>query len=267
MRKKYISVHAGKIPAEDNWDGIRLGSETCPLLLPDKALMEKTTRDYVPEKLSLVTPLTGQKDLARVLSAAEVALDLGFSEIVVNDWGVLHELSGISDRKLTAGRLLLRFRRGPGQSDSWDHLDAESRKYFSWGPLYDRSFLSFLSTLNVARLELDPPRHWMAIPVPVNLALSFHSQYRLVSVSAFCPWRYSDETEGGVDMDVQCDKCLKSGPVRLDAAPLEKPLLQWGHSILEAAADDWAEEDLPPEVDRIIYEGEPLSGMVSAMKT
>ena len=266
MRKRILSTYTNKIPAEDKYDGFRLGSETCPLLLPDKVLMERVTREYPAEKLSLITPLTGQKDLARVMLAAEVALALGFSEIVVNDWGVLHELSVISDGKLTAGRLLLRFRRGPGQSDPWDHLDEESRKYFSWGPLYDRSFMSFLSKLNITRLELDPPRHWMAIPVPENFALSFHTQYRLVSVSAVCPWRYEDNIERGIETDAQCDRCLKTGPVRLDAAPLERSLFRWGHSILEEAADDWAEEDLPSEVDRVIYEGEPLSGMVSAMK-
>lgn len=264
MRKKILHTYNNsEISRSDKWDGFRLGSEACPLLLPGKDLIQRVAEMFPPDKLSLVTPLSGQGDLDLVLSTAELALSLGFSELVVNDWGVLREFSGEGRGKLTAGRLLLRFRRGPGQFDTWDEMDNESRRYFAWGPLYDSAFMAFLSGLGVGRLELDPPRHWQNIPVPSGFDLSFHGQYRLVSVAAICPWRSEVIPEKPEAIDT-CSRCLETGPVFLDSKQIDRPLLQWGPAILEDAGDDWSDKNLPPEVDRIIYEGELLSGTVSA---
>ncbi len=263
MRKRILNIHNNKMPTEDRWDGFRLGSETCPLLLPGKDQIQRVAEMFPPDKLSLVTPLSGQRDLDLVLSTAELALSLGFSELVVNDWGVLREFSGEGRGKLTAGRLLMRFRRGPGQTDPWEDMDLKSRKYFAWGPLFDSALLSFLRGLGISRLELDPPRHWQDLPDSSGFDLSFHGEFRLVSTAAVCPWREEDTHERPETLG-NCHKCLDTGPVFLDSGQLDRPLLQWGRSILEDAAADWSDKALTPEVDRIIFEGEPLSGMVSA---
>ena len=247
-----------------DWDGYRAGSESCVHLLPDSS---RLLREWdIPEGKSrtLVTPITGPAGLERVLDLALSVHQKGWEEIVVNDWGVLNELSPVAGKKITAGRFLMRFRRGPGSGDPWPRLDDDSRRYFAWGPLCDRPFLDFLGQMGINRLEADPPRHWHPLPGLSDFRVSLHADNRLISVSSRCPWLY-DTGRDNWSSPVQCLKgCKTSGPVLLHSEHLDRPLIQRGMEILEDASGSWKEEDLPPEVDRIVYSADPALGTVSA---
>ncbi len=254
---------AGREGGSLDWDGYRVGSESCVHLLPDR---DRLLNSGVPEGKSrtLVTPITGPSGLDRILDLAISVHQSGWGEIVVNDWGVLNELSPVAGKKITAGRLLMRLRRGPGSEDPWPCLDDDSRRYFAWGPLCDGPFLDFLAGMGITRLEVDPPRHWYPLPGLQDFRVSLHGDNRLISVSAQCPWLYHPGKDNW-SITMNCEKsCLMSGPVLLHSEHLDKPLVQRGMEILEDASGSWKEEDLPPEVDRIIYSPDPSFGTVNA---
>jgi hypothetical protein len=257
-------LRAGDCGSSPDWNGYRVGSESCVHLLPDSTRL-LADRDIPEGKAkTLVTPVTGPAGLNRVLDLALSVHRGGWEEIVVNDWGVLHELSPVAGEKITAGRLLMRFRRGPGSGDPWPSLDNDSRRYFAWGPLCDGPFLDFLAGMGIGRLEADPPRHWHPLPVLKSFKVSLHAETRLISVSSQCPWLYQPGKDNW-STSAQCPKiCRKSGPVLLHSEHLERPLIQRGMEILEDAAGSWREEDLPPEVDRIIYSSDPALGTLNA---
>ena len=237
------------------WDGYCFGSESCSHLLPASGELDRIRRLCGSSPCVLVTPLAGPSEFEKVLRTARDALGAGWDEVVVNDWGVLSELSPGNPGSVTGGRLLLRSRRGPGSFDPWRDLDEESRRYFAWGPLYDGPFLSFLRNMGVSRLEIDPPRHWMPVPDVQGFSLSFHGDFRLISLASRCPWLHNTG-EDRWERPARCPRgCLESGCVLLYADALKKPLVHLGREILEDASDDWREEDLPDTIDRLIYAG------------
>ena len=276
MRKRFLDLQESPLdrrirtetaPMEDrarredgerDWSGYRIGSESCVHLLPDSSRLQDGWEVPEGKSRTLVTPVAGPFGLDRVLDLAHWAHRRGWEEIVVNDWGVFKELSSVEGIKITAGRLLMRFRRGPGSSDPWPDLDDDSRRYFAWGPLCDGPFLEFLCQSGITRFETDPPRHWHPMPDLGSVRLSLHADNRLISVSSQCPWLYHPRKDNW-SAGAQCPaNCRTSGPVLLHSEHLDQPLIQRGMEILDDASGSWREEDLPPEVDRIIYSADPV---------
>lgn len=250
-RTRYLDNFTSSSPLE-GWDGYRIGSESCFDLLPEMEQVIKVSRNLETEDLTLVTPIAGPSQDLKVMKVVETALELGWGEIVVNDWGVLDHLCKKGLSPITAGRLLMRFRRGPGEFDLWGALDDTSRRYFSWGPLYDTSFLAFLGNMGIIRLELDPPRHWMPIPKIDRFALSLHLDERLITISAACPWLYDGEADSRYDTGSCSQQCLNGKDITMTNAKLDQPMILRGKGILEKVQETVDLESLPANVDRVI---------------
>jgi hypothetical protein len=245
----------------EGFDGIRIGSEYCSQLLPSADKVRRLSRQMDPATLSLVTPVAGPDEVADVLSAVTIAVSQGWGEVVVNDWGVLNEVGdevgGIEGTGVTAGRLLMRFRRGPGISDSRDESDLPTRRYFAWGPLYDSPFLAFLKAKGVDRIELDPPRHWLPLPDLPGFRFSFHRDTRLIAVSGACSWLYKEDI--GVWNPIKdCGRtCTAHKDIVMTSPALKGPLLLRGRAILERVDVDITALALPDPVDRVIFDRIP----------
>jgi len=259
-RSNYLHLQ-GSGPIPEGWDGIRIGSEFCSQLVPSIEDLRSISEKRDPGSLSLVTPVAGPDEVADVLRAVTAAVSMGWGEVVVNDWGVLAEAGGTGGIGITAGRLLMRFRRGPGvfdlSEDPGDELDLTTRRYFAWGPLYDSPFLAFLKGKGVDRVELDPPRHWLPLPDLDGLCFSLHQDSRLISVSAACPWLY-DEKKGVWRSVKGCGRhCLGKDDIVMKSEMLTEPLLLRGRAILERVELDMDGLNLPDTVDRVICERTP----------
>ncbi len=259
-RSNYLHLQ-GSGPIPEGWDGIRIGSESCSQLVPSIEDLRSISEKRDPGSLSLVTPVAGPDEVADVLRAVTAAVSMGWGEVVVNDWGVLAEAGGTGGIGITAGRLLMRFRRGPGVfdllEDPGDELDLTTRRYFAWGPLYDSPFLAFLKGKGVDRIELDPPRHWLPLPDLDGLRFSLHQHTRLVSVSAACPWLY-DEKKGVWRPVTGCGRhCLEKDDIVMKSEVLTEPLLLRGRAILERVELDVDGLKLPDTVDRVICDRTP----------
>jgi len=236
--------------------GIRIGAESCARILPEAGEISNLISGLDPECSTLVTPVADPDEVGGVLALIDEALATGLGEIVVNDWGVLGELSKRDHIPVTAGRLLLRLRRGPGADDRWESLDDASRRYFSWGPLFDSPFLGFLLSHGVGRLEVDCPRHWIAPPPVSGMRLSLHCGTRLVAISGACPWLYDPSTEQWAKEKGCGRRCVVCGDLRMEASRAPGPLVMRGKAILERVEEPLREEDLPESIDRLIYEEE-----------
>jgi hypothetical protein len=252
VRARYLDLPSGGSFPE-GWDGLRIGSETCASLLPRPDQLPGLFEGIDPSRLTLVTPLADPREVGFVLECVEAARSGGWGEIVVNDWGVLSETGRRTSGGLTAGRLLMRFRRGPGETDPWENLDEPSRRYFAWGPLFDTPFLKFLKDWGVSRVEADPPRHWIPLPSSTILAVSFHRDTRMISVSGSCPWlRPGEEWD---DRDGCGGECVRSGDLLMHAPALSRPLAMRGKAVIERLDDPPPTDDQPSTVDRLIFDG------------
>lgn len=251
QRSNYFPLQ-GSGPIPEGWDGVRVGSETCSSLLPSASRIRDLSEEMDPRSLSLVTSVAGPDEIKGILSVVSTAIFRGWGEIVINDWGILDAVTGSVGTGITAGRLIMRFRRGPGVFDPWDALDSSSRRYFAWGPLYDSSFLAFLKVKGVDRIELDPPRHWLPVPDVNGFQFSMHQDTRLVSVSAACPWLF-DEAKGTWRSLTDCKQpCSEQNDVVMTSPQVKGALLMRERAIFEPVDIDIDGLDLPETVDRII---------------
>jgi len=258
-RSNYLHLQ-GSDPIPEGFDGFRIGSESCSQLLPSVEKIRVMSENRDPSSLSLVTPVAGPDEVGDVLDAVNTAVSHGWGEVVVNDWGVLDEVGVLEGIGITAGRLLMRFRRGPGKFDLseelGDELDLSTRRYFAWGPLYDSPFLAFLKGNGIDRIELDPPRHWFPLPDLDGFSFSLHHGTRLISVSGACPWLY-DEEKGAWKPLVNCERSCAGTDIVMTNPSLKGPLMLKGRAILERVDLDMIELQLPDSVDRVIYDRIP----------
>jgi len=252
-RSNFIEIREND-PIPDGWDGIRIGSESCSQLLPSAENVRRLSENRDSGSLSLVTPVAGPDEVTDVLSVVTKAVSNGWGEVVVNDWGVLDEVGGTESIVITAGRLLMRFRRGPGVFDPWDGMDLPTRRYFAWGPLYDSPFLAFLRDKGVTRIELDLPRHWLPLPDLDWFRFSLHQDTRLISVSAACPWLYDADKSAWNPLSSCGRTCTAHKDIVMTSPALKGPLLLRGKAILERIDVDIAELELPGGVDRLIFD-------------
>lgn len=114
--KKYLDHHFG-IDYSGNVEGIYYGQETCENLIPSLKNL-KLAVEYCKEheyQFVFATPYAGPKGMERMKSLLKFLNDEApGSEVVVNDYGVLHILeSDYSNLTPVLGRLLLKFKRDP----------------------------------------------------------------------------------------------------------------------------------------------------------
>jgi len=254
LKRSHYYHLKGSTPIPEGWDGIRVGSETCTRLLPTSRDIRRISEEMDAGVLSLVTPVAGPDEVNDVLNIILTSAGLRWNEVVVNDWGILDAAGGLEGIQITAGRLLMRFRRGPGAFDPWDELDLSSRRYLAWGPLYDSPFLALLKKKGVSRIELDLPRHWFPLPDLNGFRFSLHRGTRLISVSAACPWLYDTEKRAW-NPTAGCDRtCTGHSDMVMTSPAVDGSLLLRGRAVLERVEVDTGELKLPDNVDRIIFD-------------
>lgn len=145
-----------------------LGDEFCEQLMPEQRDLERALEIF-PGRVVLVTPLltdTGIDALERLIircSSAKARL-----EIVVNDLGFLHLIRKSYSRRVrvTLGRI-------------FGHRMKVMPHGFA---------AQFLKKHAVGRIELDDPALPDRFERYKGLKLSFHSPFRYLSGTRFCPW-------------------------------------------------------------------------------
>jgi hypothetical protein len=178
---------------DGSYDGLAFGAEFCHRLLPGRnEVLETAARcRSLGIGFSLVTPVLREGAFDETTAWLEsVAQELGETEWVVNDWGLL--LWG-RERGLpllpVAGRLMSRQRRGPRTLElvrSATPAEGEALKGSVWD---DRRVSSLLEELGVVRVELDALLQGVRRPsLGPGVALSLCGPWLPVTVAPSCAW-------------------------------------------------------------------------------
>jgi hypothetical protein len=201
-----------------------LGDEFCQNLLPSAAEFAGAVKRF-KGRVVLVTPLLTDD----VFDAVEEIIKANGSpavklEVVINDLGLLHTVRKSYSRlvRVTLGRVL-----------------AHRVKVMPRGFAAD-----FLKKHNVERVELDDPA-LLARFEGFGLKFSFHTPFRYVSVTRFCPW----EKHWPGPCGHSCEGKVK----KLEHPRLPRPLLLKG----QAYGIKTGKAPCHPAIDRLVTEPLP----------
>ncbi|MGE4344444.1 MAG: hypothetical protein AB7F20_09225 [Geoalkalibacter sp.] len=212
----------GDLPAETG--RVYLGAEFCCWLLPPvrQLVFEITSVHHLGRRVSVVLPVLNESFLPRLpalLPALSEFLHEG-DEIVISDWGALALVRSFCPGvEVVAGRILSGQKRGPQVLPLDESSGAAG--YLRRSRWHSEAMVEILRDLGICRVELDNPVQGVD-PLPSGLRGTLHTPYAFVTSSRNCPWRTSGSTAA---CRGPCGEVF-----RLDAAPLDAPLLQRGNT-------------------------------------
>jgi len=181
----------------DDFSRLYFGNEFCQRLIPSAEELEQVL-DFASEKsltFTLVTPYVTDEGLGILESLLlKIEQTKPGSEVVVNDWGVLHLLNeSHSDLEPVMGRLLHKMKRGPRFMNLIDILPESTIDYFQSCSLDSPLYRRFLVERRVRRVELDNLLQGIALDLS-------HSE---ISGSLYVPYAYISTTR--LCLAVSCD--------------------------------------------------------------
>ena len=235
------------------------GSEFCEHLLPSARALRAALRqaDDAGLRLVLLTPVASPEVLVR-LDALLTMLPAG-SEVVVNDWGVAHELaSRFPDLRPVAGRVLCRMTKDPRLDAGWAGRCGHGLAAPTMRGLFAR--------LGIRSLEIDVPLFAddaafadLPLPTAVHLPYVYVAKGRMCragSLAVTGPERFA--------VGRRCQKeCLRfsalaSRPGRAEASAS----VQLGNTLFSrhsvAMADSLRQAVDSKRVARLVVPGAPL---------
>jgi hypothetical protein len=241
----------GRLPAEEVFDRLYLGTEFCSWRLPSPAQL-RTALEAAAARgagFSLVTPLLDEAGLGRARALMRTLP--AEAELVANDVGLLE--TALETRwpgTLVAGRLLTKQRRGPGVQDPVG-ASPEALAALSGSALDSAPYVSWLcATYGVRRFEIDVLALGTAVPeLPAGIGLSLYRPWALVTATRNCPWVFDGrawDRAGG------CERPCSGRRLLLEPDEGGRPLVLGGCAqFLRTEADD---RPLPPGVDRVVWQ-------------
>ncbi|AJF06159.1 hypothetical protein [Geoalkalibacter subterraneus] len=218
----FSAAFDGELPAEVG--RVYLGAEFCCWLVPParQLVSEIASVHHLGRPVSVVLPVLNEFFLPQLQTALSTLCPFlkDDDEIVISDWGALDPVrSCCPGVEVVAGRVLSGQKRGP-QALSLDE-SSDTAGYFRRSRWHSEAMAAMLRDLGIFRVELDNPGQGVA-PLPPGLRGTLHTPYAFVTSSRNCPWRTSGSTAA---CRGPCGEVF-----RLDAAPLEAPLLQRGNT-------------------------------------
>jgi len=178
----------------EGFDRLYYGHETCPWRLPDRRELKRAREEAARLGMSftLVTPTLDEHALDMVSALIDDLDGDEGAEIVVNDVGLLEELSRRGRRgTVVVGRLLTRQRRGAGWRGSLPAED-EAAGYLMGSSLESPRLVEwFRSRYGIRRFEIDDLLQGVRVgPLPGDVRLSVYSPYVVLTVTRLCPWTF-----------------------------------------------------------------------------
>jgi len=236
--------------------GLHLGHETCCRLMPSSEFVGSTSRLFAAKGLdfALVTPaMVPETELSKIGSLLSALPD--GTEVVANDWGVLHTVaSGHQRLEPVAGRMLCASRVDPRvprlvrqgvKRTVADELLAELRQ----PPVVSRFMLPVLERLRVRRVELNPAAQGLPDPLGSAIKFSLHQPWALVSASRYCPQQRLPPRREPVRVLSCTRECLQQPPLELHHRGFPDPLYLVSNAVF-ARAD--VEPAGHPQIDRMV---------------
>ena len=175
----------------DDFSRLYFGNEFCQRLIPPAKELERVL-DFASEKglsFTFITPYVTDEGLGMLepllRKIAETKPD---SEVVVNDWGVLHILNERHpDLEPVMGRLLHKMKRGPRFMNLMDILPEGTINYFQSCSLDSPLYRRFLMEMRVKRVELDNLLQGIALDLSHSgISGSLYIPYAYITTTRLC---------------------------------------------------------------------------------
>jgi len=195
LLRDYMYKYYG-LQYEGNIEGIYFGQETCENLIPPVKLIEKAV-EYCSEKeylFSFATPYVSPKGMEKLRKIfAFLNENAPDSEVVINDFGVLHLLNTeFTNLKPVLGRLLIKVKRDPRYSLSGfeianieiknlKHIKANQAEALQGSTLELHVYQEFLKEKGIERIGID------ALTQGINLKTIKKWNF---PVDIYWPWTY-----------------------------------------------------------------------------
>ena len=258
----YISSIEQLCHPSDDFTRLYFGAEFCERLMPSRQDLETALRISRERALdfTFMTPFVTNRGLAQLDELANVlAHTRPDSEVVVNDWGVLHLLrSQYPELTPVLGRLLNKSKRGPRIMNIIDQIPTETRDYLRGSNLDVPSAVYFLKEQGIHRVEFDNVLQGLNLDgTDPGIHKSLYMPFAFVSVTRFCLTANCDDPTkmDYVGIFPCCRECLRYS-FNLYNPVMKLPLIRRGNAIF------FINENIPDAVDkrlvdRIVVQPEP----------
>ena len=245
----------------DDFNRIYFGQEFCQRLLPAPETVRAAgvfaRAHAVP--LTLVTPYVTDAGLSAVERVLAVYADSGSgTEVVCNDWGVLHLLRrDFAGLEPVLGRLLNKQKRGPRIMNIIDKVPSPTRDYYRRSNLDVPAAVSFLRRQGISRVEFDNLLQGLDFSgADPAVRRSLYLPFAFVSSTRFCLTALADseadETTVGV---LPCSQPCQRYGFTLVNPVMRVPLLRRGNTVF-VINDRIPEAVVQGEVDRLVIQPE-----------
>ena len=246
---------------DENFTRVYFGNEFCERLIPSRQELQKVLSFVKKRKRSFtfVTPYVTSQGLHRLEKLLVfLAEKCPQSEIVFNDWGVLHFLR---EKALpiipVLGRLLLKMKRGPRIMNILDKVPDETRRYYQTPGITVPEVRSFLIRNMIFRVELDNLLQGIDLEgTDSDIHRSLYLPFAFISTTRFClTANCEDETKKEYVGIFPCNKECQRYTFTLSNPVMTLPLVRKGNTMF-FMNDTLPEAVTKRQVDRIVIEPE-----------
>lgn len=233
-RALYVGDRPFRVVATGPFDRVHAGWEFCAVRIGSEERARETVRAAVRQgaPVTLVTPPTRNLHLGAVMAAVDEFARLApDGELVVNDWGVLHEARrAFPSLACTLGRMLFRMHRDP-ESPLLGRA-AAGGSTAGLLPLDSPAFLRLVADFGISRVEADAVLP--VLPVPPDRAglpaVSLHAPYRYLGHTFSC--RAAGLQRSGPPMPIdRCERECDGLEVRVRRGRGREPEIQVGNAV------------------------------------
>jgi len=265
MEKAFFVVQTDqlKMPEDPGYSRLYYGIEFCQHQIPTKEELRTAlafARDHSLE-FTLVTPYVSETGLKRL----EILFDYlrenePSTEIVVNDWGVLHWLRReYPFKNIALGRIPNKMKRDPRIHHYMDKMPPEALLNFQDCSLSVPAVRKLLIELGVKRLEFDNLLQGMKMDLgsdPPMMTNSLYHPIGYITTTRLCKAGNLDEKELSVFQVLEtCERSCRNYRTFFRNQAMKDPIIAQGNTFF------YKNTQLPPNleelgIDRLIFEPE-----------
>jgi len=245
----------------EDFSRLYFGTEFCERLIPTIEDI-KEILGFVQKKcleFTLVTPYVTNRGLEKLEKILEfVAGEKVKTEIVFNDWGVLHLIhEQFPGHVPVMGRLLNKLKRGPRIMNIIDKVPGPTRDFYQGSCLDVPELCEFLKMMGVYRVEFDNLLQGTNLDATdTDIKKTLYMPFAFVSTTRFCLSAHADSAERPDYVGIfPCGRECRKYTFQLENPVMPVPLIRKGNAVF------FLNENIPDsvhkgQVDRIVVEPE-----------
>ena len=251
----FVAKHKALAQIEGQFDRLYYGCEFCERLIPEEARLEHALA-FAAERgmeFTFVSPFVTDQGAAELKPRLCWLADRRpHTEVVVNDWGVLHFVAeeGLALEPVL-GRLLTKQKRGPRLMRVLDQVPANMVDHFRRSNVDVPVLRDFLSSKGIRRVELD--NLLQGIARDPAMPASLYYPYLYVSTTRLCLSNSCDHRTRSLREIFPCGKECQTYTFNLTHRDMPVKLLLRGNT--QFYLNDQLPDNLDElGIDRLVFE-------------